>query len=151
DPGTEIDAGLPSLSPRVDMSGDGDGVAVSQIVDNGVAESVLDHNAFGNAGRLDTTGSTVPSAPDVATGDRGDSAVAGPAGLTDGGLVAPPRVKPYRQPFSGEATISNPALGPVDDPGVFISGDRTGDFAVAMVQGSPGAEALTVASYDDPP
>jgi hypothetical protein len=148
---SQIDAGLASVEPRVDMSGEGDGVAVAQIVDNGVTGSVLDHNAFGNGGRLDTTGSTVPSAPEVATGDRGDSAVAWRAGLPDGSLIARARLKPYRQPFTPETTISNPALGPVDDPGVFIGGDRTGDFAVAMVQGSPGAQALTVATYDDPP
>ena len=37
------------------------------------------------------------------------------------------------------------------DPGVSIGGDRLGDFAVAMVQGTPGARALTVAVYDRPP
>jgi hypothetical protein len=50
-----------------------------------------------------------------------------------------------------EFTVSRPDLGPVADPGVFIGGDRTGDFAVAMVQGAEGSKALTVASYDSRP
>ena len=50
-----------------------------------------------------------------------------------------------------EFTVSNPALGPVADPGVYIGGDRVGDFVVAMVQGTPGALALTAATYDRPP
>ena len=38
------------------------------------------------------------------------------------------------------------------DPGVSIGGDRVGDFAVAMVQGTPGGlRTLTVAVYDRPP
>ena len=37
------------------------------------------------------------------------------------------------------------------DPGVSISADRSGDVAVAMVQGTPGAKTLAVAIYDRPP
>ena len=44
-----------------------------------------------------------------------------------------------------------PALGPVIDPGVYIGGDRFGDFVVAMVQGTEGALALTAATYDRAP
>ena len=47
--------------------------------------------------------------------------------------------------------MSRPDLGPVADPGVFIGGDRVGDFAVAMVQGGAGSRALTVAVFDRPP
>ena len=51
--------------------------------------------------------------------------------------------------FGPEFTISRPEFGPVLDPGVSISGDRVGDFAVAMVQGMPdGLRTLSVGHYD---
>ncbi len=52
--------------------------------------------------------------------------------------IARARYKAEGAPFGGELTVSRPDLGPVADPGVFIGGDRVGDFAVAMVQGDAG-------------
>jgi hypothetical protein len=93
----------------------------------------------------------VDSKPEVSATDRGDLALAWRAGLPDGSVQARARVKPYRQPFALDTQVSKPELGPVADPGVFIGGDRVGDFAVAMVQGPDGARALSIASFDDPP
>lgn len=146
DPPVAIDAGTATVEPRVDINGDGQGEAVAQSGDNGLMGATLDHNVFAPAVALSAIGSAQPSAPEVAAGDRGDVAVAwrGPGD-------ARAREKPFRQPFGPETAISNPALGAVADPGVSISGDRVGDFAVAMVQGPAGARALTIAVYDDPP
>ena len=49
-----------------------------------------------------------------------------------------PRRRDADGAFGGELTVSRGDLGPVADPGVFIGGDRVGDFAVAMVQGTAG-------------
>ena len=49
----------------------------------------------------------------------------------------------------GDGLAARPRAG--RDPGVYISGDRVGDFAVAMVQGIAGARALSVAVFDRPP
>jgi hypothetical protein len=141
-----IDGNVPSVSPRIDMSGKGQGEGVVQAFDNGVLGSTLDRDVFETSYKLDSIGSTVASKPEIAASDRGDLAVAWRASGEARG-----RLKPYRKAFGGEAIMSNPALGAVNDPGVFIGGDRTGDYAVAMVQGAPGAKALTIASYDDPP
>ena len=86
--------------------------------------------------------------PRSSSSDRGDLAVAWRTAAT----VARARYKDdTATAFGPEFTISNPGLGPVTDPGVMVGGDRLGDFAVAMVQGTPGAYALTGAVYDRAP
>jgi hypothetical protein len=144
EPMSPIDGGVPTTDPKIDMSGRGAGEAVAQTFDNGVMGSLLDRDVFETAFLLGS--SPTPSKPEVAASDRGNLAIAWRSGPE-----AHARVKPYREPFEGDAVVSNPALGPVADPGVFIGGDRVGDFAVAMVQGTEGAKALTIAVFDDPP
>jgi hypothetical protein len=147
DPEIELDNGAPALEPRVDMTGDGTGEAVSELTDNGVLGSTLDRGAFAAPFRVDSGGGALPSKPEVATGDRGDLVQA----WRNAGGGASARVKPYREPFGPETGVSNPGLGAVDDPGVFAGADRVGDFSVAMTQGPDGARAITVADFDEPP
>jgi hypothetical protein len=144
EPMSPIDGGIPSVEPRIDMNGRGAGEAVAQAGDYSIVGSLLDRDVFETAYVIGA--STTPSKPEVAGTDRGDLAVAWRSGFDAVGDL-----KPYRKPFAPAVTISNPAYGPVNDPGVYIGGDRVGDFAVAMVQGVEGARALTVAMYDDPP
>jgi hypothetical protein len=144
DPPSGIDGGVPSLEPRIDMNGRGVGESVSQAVDNSMLGALLDRDVFETSYWLG--GSSTPSKPEVAASDRGDLAVAYRSNGDARG-----RAKPYRQPFGEDTSLANPALGPVVDPGVYIGGDRVGDFAVAMVQGVEGARALSIASFDDPP
>jgi hypothetical protein len=144
EPMSPVDGGLPSTQPRIDMNGRGAGESVAQVVDNSVVGSLLDRDVFESAFVFGS--STTPSKPEVASTDRGNLAIAWRSGFD-----AVAGVKPYRKPFAGAVTVSNPAYGPVNDPGVFIGGDRVGDFAVAMVQGNAGAKAVTVAVFDDPP
>jgi hypothetical protein len=145
-----IDGGVPSAEPAVDMSGAGRGHSVSG-TGNMIMGSWLDHDHFQPAARLDGIDGVSTNGPVVATGDRNDIAAAWRVTSPDGNAIARARFKSDGEPFGGELTVSRPDLGPVADPGVFIGGDRVGDFAVAMVQGSPGARALTVAVYDRPP
>jgi hypothetical protein len=147
-----IDAGAPSDAPKVDMSGAGRGHAVAQAYDGAqVFGSWLDHDHFQTPGRLDSLGSSVATKPEVASTDRNDIATAWRMGFADGNSVARARFKGEGEPFGAEVTVSRGDLGPVADPGVFIGGDRVGDFAVAMVQGNLGARALAVAVFDRPP
>jgi hypothetical protein len=139
-----IDGGIQSGEPRIDMNGRGAGEAVAQAIDNSVVGSLLDRDVFEPAYVFGA--SSTPSKPEVAGTDRGNLAIAWRSGFD-----AVAAFKPYREPLAGAVTVSNPAYGPVNDPGVYIGGDRVGDFAVAMVQGADGAKALTVAVYDDPP
>jgi hypothetical protein len=134
------------------MSGAGRGHAVAQAYDGAqVFGSWLDHDHFQTPGRLDSLGSSIPTKPEIASTDRNDIATAWRMGFADGNSVARARFKGEGEPFGGEVTVSRGDLGPVADPGVFIGGDRVGDFAVAMVQGNLGARALTVAIFDRPP
>ncbi len=146
-----IDAGVASDEPRIEMSGGGVGYAVAQ---GGAGVFVtgqwLDHDHFQQGGRIDSGDSVVATKPEIAAADRGDQAIAWRTGAP-GAAVARARFKDSEFPLGPEFTVSRPELGPVADPGVYVSGDRVGDFVVAMVQGTPGAMALTAATYDRPP
>jgi len=149
-----IDGGMASVDPKVDMSGAGRGQAVSQTATGGVQVlgSWLDHDHFQPSARLDgLEGVAAAAKPEVAGTDRNDIAAAWRVTGGDGNSIARARFKGADEPWGGEATVSRPDLGPVTDPGVFISGDRVGDFAVAMVQGTEGARTLSVAVFDRPP
>ncbi|WP_028060962.1 hypothetical protein [Candidatus Solirubrobacter pratensis] len=143
DPRSGIDPG-PSAEPRIDMSGKGQGEAVAQGADGSVFGALLDRDVFDTSYSLGW--SPVAPKPEVAATDRGDLAVAWRAGPDARG-----RIKPYRKAFLADTPLSNPALGPVADPGVFIGGDRVGDFSAAFVQDAGGVRTLSLASYDDPP
>ena len=146
-----IDAGVASDEPRIEMGGGGVGYAVAQ---GGAGVFVtgqwLDHDHFQQGGRIDSGDSFVATKPEIAAADRGDQAIAWRTGLP-GAAVARARFKDSEFPLGPEFTVSRPELGPVADPGVYVSGDRVGDFVVAMVQGTPGAMALTAANYDRTP
>jgi hypothetical protein len=143
-----IDAGQSSDEPRVDMSSRGIGYAAAQMARGPqvVASQLLDDH-FQPAGRFDTADSADRTAPDVAATDSNDVAI---AWRTNGTTRA--RFKDVETPFGPEFTISRPEFGAVADPGVSISGDRVGDMAVAMVQGTAdGLRTLSVGHYDRQP
>jgi hypothetical protein len=90
----------------------------------------------------------------VASTDQNDSAIAWRVTGGDGNSVARARYHDGENPkgvFGAELTVSRGDLGPIADPGVFVAADRSGDVAVAMVQGTLGARTLVVAIYDRPP
>ena len=145
-----IDAGVGSDEPRVDMSSRGVGYAVAQAAARPAGARLwLDHDHFQPAGRLDSADSVVA---DQAGGrgrrpQRHRDRVARPTAP-----IARARFKDAERGASARSSRSrSPTLGPVADPGVFISGDRVGDFAVAMVQGTPGGlRTLAVAQLRPP-
>jgi hypothetical protein len=150
-----IDAGVPSTQPKVDMSGVGRGYAVAQTPAGAqIFGSWLDHDHFQPGFRLDSIDGSADAKPEVASTDPNDSAIAWRLTGADGTSVARARYhdgEDANGAFGGELTVSHGDLGPIADPGVFIAADRSGDVAVAMVQGTLGARTLAVAIYDRPP
>jgi hypothetical protein len=155
DPPEYIDAGVPSTNPKVDMNGLGQGYAVTQTPAGAqVFGSWLDHDHFQSPARIDSIDSFAPAKPEIAATDQADSAIAWRLTGGDGGSVVRARYHDGEDPngaLGAEVTVSRGDLGPIADPGVSISADRSGDVAVAMVQGTPGARTLSVAIYDRPP
>ena len=172
-----IDGGITSGEPKVDMSGIGRGYAVAEA--SGGSQAVgswLDHDHFQPGGLLSSIDSVTslptacavfdgnpgdpcpvtptPTKPEVASTDQNDSAIAWRLTAVDGSSQARARYhdgEDANGALGGEVTVSRPDLGPIADPGVSIAADRTGDVAVAMVQGNPGSRTLTVAVYDRAP
>jgi hypothetical protein len=145
-----IDGGMATYEPKVDMSGGGRGQALAT-TSNQIVGSWLDHDHFQAPARMDNIDGSALGKPEVASTDRDDIAVAWHVSSPDGNAIARARFKGADEPFGGEVTVSRNDLGPVAAPGVFIGGDRVGDFVVAMVQGVAGARALTVGMFDRPP
>jgi hypothetical protein len=139
DPPVSLDGGAPSDSPRVSIDGGGDGAAVVSSAGRALS-SVLDRDVFG--------GPVVLGAglrPLVSGTDEGNVAAAwlDPSGQAHGRFLAP------GTPFEPDTPLSRPELGGVND--LSLSGDRVGDYAVAMVQGPDGARTLSAAVWDRPP
>jgi hypothetical protein len=150
-----IDAGVPSKDPRVDMNGLGQGYAVAQTPAGAqVFGAWLDHDHFQFPARLDSIDSIGGDNPEVAATDQQDSAIAWRLAGADGSSIVRARYhdgEDANGALGAEVTLSRGDLGPIADPGVSISADRSGDVAVAMVQGTPGSRTLAVAIYDRPP
>jgi hypothetical protein len=144
-----IDAGATSGSPRVDFNGRGLGAAVAAAGDNAVFTSYLDvFDRFNPAVRIDATAGAVAPGPVVATSERGDAYVAWRVGGADGSGAVHGRRKEGDGAFEREVVISRPNFGAVFPGQLGIGNDRSGNTAVAMVQGGPGASRLSVAVYD---
>jgi hypothetical protein len=148
-----IDGGNASALPRIQMCGRGYGQAVVDI-GGATAGAHLDDTAFSGAGRLDSLGSAAASEPIVATSERRDPNIAvawrRDGGGGNGSVRARHRVD-KKTPFEPEAELSRPEFGPVPSGEMAIAGDRLGNFAVAMIQGTPDARRLAIAAYDRPP
>jgi hypothetical protein len=145
-----LDGGTPSDSPRVSVNGGGDGAAIVQGAGNTVLSPVLDHDAFGPPVRMDG-GSAGPAGPVVSATDDDDIAAAWRVQAPDGTWQAHGRFQEAHTAYGPDTVLSRPDLGSVADPGVALSGDRVGDYAVAMVQGPDGARTLSVTVFDRPP
>lgn len=142
-----IDGGLFSTNPKVDINGDGVGISAAEGNTGTLPLGAwLTRDHFQPAAVM-SGASPTPTKPEVSSSDRGDLAIAYRTGE-----IARARYKDDTSTaFGPEFTISNPGLGPVAEPGVMVGGDRTGNVAVGMVQGTPGAYTLTGAVYDRPP
>ena len=151
DPPVPIDGGAGALTPHIDMSGTGEGAAVSSGVDLSVLWTFLTRDAFQAPLRIDSGGSTADPAPLPAASERADEAVVWRVQDATGAGSLHARYKPRGLPFEGEATVSRPDLGPVAPGDYAVAADRAGDVAAALVQGTEGARTLAAGVYDKPP
>jgi hypothetical protein len=144
-----IDGGATSAAPRIDFAGKGIGAAVTAAWDNAIFSSYLDKfDAFNPGVRIDSRLSGTPPSPVVATSERGDAYAAWRTGAPDGSGAVNARRKDGEEGFEPEFAASNPSFGAVPPGQVAIGADRSGNVAVAMLQGGAGARRLTVAVYD---
>jgi hypothetical protein len=147
-----VDGGSTSGRPRIDFNGRGIGHAVAAAADNTVVGAYLNKfEAFDPGGRIDGTGSGGAPAPVVATSERGDAAVAWRVVGADGNAVAKARIKAGEGGFTEEVLASKPDAGPVAENGVAIGTDRSGNVAVATLQGAAGARWISVGVHDRVP
>jgi hypothetical protein len=152
EPPAAIDAGQTSSAPRLDFTGRGLGASIAQAGENAVFSSYLDvFDRFNPAVRIDTPQSAAAPGPVVAASERGDAYVAWRAGTPDGGGSIVVRRKDGARGFERPFTASTPDFGAPFPGHLAIGSDRSGNTAVAMVQGGPGASRLAVSVYDRPP
>ena len=153
DPPVALDGlGFPApegaVSPRIDLDGRGRGLATSSRDLTGqTIASQLRSDAFQPPERLDSLAAAGPpfSVPAVARNGRAavawqQSYAGQPNAIRARALVG--------EAFESETELSRPELGPTAaDRGLSIAADRSGDTAIAFVQGG----ALVAAVYDVPP
>ena len=139
-----IDGEQTSFAPRVDFAGKGLGGAVTAAAGDAVFSAYLDKfDAFQAAVKIDDTPGGQPS-PVIATSERGDVYA---AWRTGPGEVRAKR-KDGEKGFEPEFPASNPAFGAVAPGQIAIGSDRSGNTAVAMLQGEGAGRRISVAVYD---
>jgi hypothetical protein len=142
-----LDGGATSQGAALGMSMIGEGVAVTAGADNSLLASTFEDDVVHAPERLDATVSTGPPTPVAAFDERGDGAAAYRTQSAAGATVRG-RLVLLGRAAGAEAILSD---GPVVAGSLHMGGDRVGDFAVAMLEGAPGARELTVALQDIPP
>ena len=146
DPPVALDGGPPTLNPRIAINGRGQGLATLQ--GGGGVLGAFNYNDVFEPSQPLHFAAAPNSEPKPASSEHREVIA---SWLVDGAIKG--RLKPEpTKPFDNEVELSRPDLGPVS-PGQFAaSADRLAGFAVAMVQGAPGAaRTLAVALHDRPP
>jgi hypothetical protein len=146
DPAVPLDGGPSTVRPRIAINGRGQGLATVQ-GGGGVLGAFNYNDVFEPSQPLHF--GAVPNAEPLPASSEHREVIA--AWNVGGSLMA--RLKPEpTKPFDNEVMLSRPDLGPVAT-GEFATGaDRVAGFAVAMVQGAPGAaRTVAVAVHDRPP
>jgi hypothetical protein len=151
--GLAFGVGASATQPRLAFTGRGRGTFAASVQGPaGVSGQLLKNDVLGKLRRLGNGVSAsesfpAPTASEDSTGTVSWQRDPGPGGvpsivgrhLSDSGLER-------------EATLSVPALGPVDaSTGLRTSGDAGGDAAITFAQGDSGARTVAVALYDSPP
>ena len=153
DPAVPLDAGPSTGSPRIGMNGRGQGLVGIETAGGGANGLFLYNDIFEPTTPLSSQPSAQGTEPKPASSEHREVVLtwrvadgAGNASIR-GRFKLDPTV-----PFENEVELSRPDLGPVA-PGQFaIGADRLAGFAVAMVQGAPGANrTITAALQDRPP
>ena len=136
-------AASPASAPKVDMSGAGRGYAVAQddrrrAGRRRVARPRPLPAPAGGSTRIDSVDADQARGREHRPQRHRDRLAA--SGCPDGNSVARARYQAGdgRRRSAARSRSRAPDLGPVADPGVFIGGDRLGDFAVGDGPGQPG-------------
>ena len=137
-----VDNGGPSIAPQIAINGRGIGHAVAQSDVETVVGAPLRNDIFAPGLRIDSLGAS--SVPVVAVTEKREVGV---AWLRSGSELRA-RHQDEDEPFSAEAVISRPELGPATAP--VIAADRFGDIAIAAMQGDFDRRVV-VGSFDRPP
>ncbi|MGI8595175.1 MAG: hypothetical protein ACR2ML_12575 [Solirubrobacteraceae bacterium] len=158
DPPVAIDGlGFPApegaLRPQIDIDGRGRGVAVSaRDLTGQTIASVLREDVFGASQRLDSLPNAAQPYSAPAAAENGRAAVAWQQS-PGGGLPSAIRARAFvPDAFEAETELSRPELGSTAaDRGLSIAADRTGDTAIAFIQGGVLDGKLVAAVYDRRP
>jgi hypothetical protein len=157
--GLGLPADQDAATPRIDLSGRGDGVATSGGSKGfEVWGDVIHDDAFAAPVQLDT-GNAIEPLPVGGVAENGDTVVAWQE--RDGPLSPPsvlarfydndPAVRTAPAPGSA-VPIANPALGPVDaGVGFDVASNRAGDVVIVYVQGAEGERRIVSGAYDRVP
>jgi hypothetical protein len=152
DPGVPLDAGPSTGSPRIGMNGRGQGLVGIETAGGGATGLFLYNDVFEPGAQLSSQPSAAGTEPKPASSEHHEVALAWRVADGAGNGSIRGRFKPDpKVPFENEVELSRPDLGPVA-PGQFaIGADRVAGFAVAMVQGAPGANRTVTAAVQDRP
>ncbi|HEU4974251.1 MAG TPA: hypothetical protein VFT50_04135 [Baekduia sp.] len=145
--------GAGAEAPSVDINGKGLGIVTAGTTSGAALSGIIKDDLLNTAIQVGGNGS--PAQPRGAVAE-GTARVAGWVNAGDGtayGAFYQDRLEDRTVPTPDPAALlSRPELGPVDPAAGFdMSGDRTGDFAFAFVQGTGADRRLVVSYYDRAP
>jgi hypothetical protein len=152
--GAGFGSGVGAANVDIDVTGRERALAVSESVPGAATlAAVLQRDAFGFIGQIDTAPSAGGADPAVAQAVNGEGVYAwheDPGGTGSPGTVG--RFWNRDDVLEGEVQLANGEFGPsVPSAGLDASSDRLNDTAVAFVQGGPLERRLVVAHQDRVP
>jgi hypothetical protein len=152
DPAVPLDGGPSTGSPRIAINGRGQGLAALETAGGNANGLFLYNDAFEPGAQLSSQPSAQGTEPKPASSEHREVVVTWRVADGAGNASVKGRFKPDpTKPFDNEVELSRPDLGTVA-PGQFaIGADRLAGFAVAMVQGAPGANRTVTAAVQDRP
>ena len=149
EPHEAVDAGAFANVGSIDLSGRGEGIIAVQGTGGEVFGSTLWNNAVNFRARMDSGGATAPG-PIATIGENEDGTI---AWMQANGQARGRFVDNVERPqLEGEVGLNNGSFGAADPNGGFdAAATRTGDTAVAFIQGRDADRRLVAAYYDKPP
>jgi hypothetical protein len=157
EPAEIVDAGAGGDRGRIDMSGRGEAFVGSSLVDNSAYLGTVWENTLNSFNRLDSGNGVDPqTAPGF--GENEDGGVAWFQGTSPADAIV--RARFFDSGREGlrvlapqpDATLSNPAFGPIDPAGGLDAGStRGGDFITTFIHNGPDGRRLVAAFFDKAP
>jgi PKD domain-containing protein len=151
--GQQFGSGVGATNVDIDVTGRERALAVSETLPGaGTLATVLQQNAFGFIGQIDTAASASSSDPAVGQAVNGEGVYAWheDPGTAPAGTIG--RFWNRDDVLEPETQLANGEFGPsVPSAGLDVSSDRLNDTAIAFVQGPPLERRLVVAHQDRAP